>query len=90
MIDFNDPTTWDSPMTDGDAISLGIFAINTLAEPQGSTDEQMDALDFFTEGALERLVEIRDQPAWISQVLAAVNDWSDEEFVLAFGFERGS
>lgn len=60
-IDFTDPTTWDRPLTDEDALSLAIFALNTLAEPEASTEAQIAALDFFTEGALEHLVELRDK-----------------------------
>lgn len=60
-IDFNDPTTWDEPLSDADAINLGVFALNTLAHPEGSTDEQMDALDFFTDGATERLTKLRER-----------------------------
>jgi hypothetical protein len=58
-IDFNDPTTWHEPLSEADAVSLGIFALNTLAHPDGSSAEQLDALDFFTDGAIERLAELR-------------------------------
>ena len=61
MIDFDDPTTWNQDLTQEDAISLGIFALNTLKYPEGSTPAQMEALDFFTEGAVERLVSLREE-----------------------------
>lgn len=41
-------------------LSLGIFALNTMKYPDASTQAQMEALDFFTEGATERLVALRD------------------------------
>jgi hypothetical protein len=28
-------------------------------------------------------------PGWTHRVLSTVNDWSDDEFFAAFGFERG-
>jgi hypothetical protein len=89
MIDFQDPTTWDAPMTDADALSMAIFALNTLAEPSASSDEQMAALDFFTEGALERLVEIRDRAANVSDAAPDVEvivtrSAGDDRAVLVF------
>ena len=68
-IDFEDPTTWGEPLTDADALSMGIFAMNTMKEPQGSTDSQMDALDFFTEGSIERLVALRDRIGGVAKAL---------------------
>jgi len=62
-VDFNDPTTWDRPLTDANALSLGIFALNTLAHPEGSSDSQLDALDFHTAGAVERLADLRERLA---------------------------
>lgn len=60
-LDFDDPTTWDKDLTDEDALSLGIWAINTLLHPDASTDAQFGALDFFGEGAVKVLVELRDR-----------------------------
>ena len=62
-VDFNDPTTWDGELSDADALSLAIWAINTLKEPQGSTDEQFDVFDFFAEGTIERLDAMRETRA---------------------------
>lgn len=59
-IDFNDPTTWDQEMSREDAINIAIFALNTLAHPEGSTDDQFAALDFFTDGSIEVLAQMRD------------------------------
>jgi hypothetical protein len=58
-IDFEDPTTWDQPLTEADAISLGIWAINTLMNPDGSTDAQFSVLDFMGDGAVEKLADLR-------------------------------
>lgn len=60
-IDFNDPTTWDGELSDADALSLAMWAINTLKEPQGSTPDQYDVMDFFTDGALARLDAMREE-----------------------------
>ena len=60
-IDFNDPITWDQPITDGAAISLGIWAINTLKYPDASDDSQFSALDFFADGATEALAQLRER-----------------------------
>lgn len=57
-VDFNDPTTWDEDLSEADALNLGIFALNTLAYPDASSAEQLDALDFFTEGAIAKLAEM--------------------------------
>jgi hypothetical protein len=86
MIDFQDPTTWDAPMTDADALSMAIFALNTLAEPSASSDEQMAALDFFTEGALDRLVQMRDKSQRTASDLEVIITRSagDDRAVLVF------
>lgn len=60
-IDFEDPTTWDQDLSETEALSLGIFALNTLAAPDGSSDAQMTALDFFSDGALEALARLRER-----------------------------
>lgn len=61
MIDFDDPTTWDQPIDNEAAISLGIWAINTLKYPDASSDSQFAALDFFGEGATETLAALRER-----------------------------
>ena len=85
-IDFDDPTTWDQPMTQADAISIGIFALNTLAHPEGSNDAQFAALDFFTEGAIEILAKVRDEETWVVETIyntdpdgrpTTSDDWSN-------------
>jgi len=60
-IDFQDPTTWDEDLSDEDALSVGIFALNTILHPDGSSDADVAALDFFGEGAIEKLVARRDK-----------------------------
>lgn len=60
-VDFSDPTTWDGELSDADALSLAMWAINTMKEPQGSSGDQYDVFDFFAEGALERLDALREE-----------------------------
>jgi hypothetical protein len=86
MIDFDDPTTWDSPLLDADALSLAIFALNTLKYPDGSSDEQMDAVEFFTDGALERLVALRDeaQQTAADLTISVTRSAGDDRAVLVF------
>jgi hypothetical protein len=59
-IDFNDPTTWDEPMIEEDALNIAIFAMNTMQHPDASSPEQLAAMDFFLEGAIEVLCKMRD------------------------------
>lgn len=60
-VDFSDPTTWDGDLTDEQAISLGIFAVNTLLYPDASSNAQFSALEFFGEGAVSKLAALRDR-----------------------------
>jgi hypothetical protein len=60
-IDFQDPTTWDEDITEEDALSVAIFGLNTLLHPDGSSDADVAALDFFGEGAIDKLVARRDR-----------------------------
>lgn len=59
-LDFTDPTTWDQPMTDADALSMAIFIINDWIEPQASTPEQTTCAEFFAEGTKDRLIQIME------------------------------
>lgn len=59
-IDFQDPTSWDEGLTEEDALSVAIFGLNTLLHPDGSSDADVAALDFFAEGAIDKLVTRRD------------------------------
>ena len=60
-VDFGDPTTWDEPLSEADALNLGIWALNTLQHPDASTDEQFVVADHFSERAVEILDRLRDQ-----------------------------
>lgn len=68
-IDFNDPTTWDQDLAPGDALSMGIWALNTLAHPDASTDTQFAAADFFTEGSTALMAQMRDEPQWVVEIV---------------------
>lgn len=60
-VDFGDPTTWDQPLSESDALNLGIWALNTLAHPDASTDQQFDAADHFQEQAVAVLDALRER-----------------------------
>lgn len=59
-IDFTNPATWHEEMTDADALNLAIFAMNTLAFPEGSDQHSLDVLDHFSEDAITRLSDLRE------------------------------
>jgi hypothetical protein len=60
-VDFGDPTTWDQPLSEPDALNMAIFALNTLQHPDASTDAQFDALDIFSAGTIEILSRLRER-----------------------------
>jgi hypothetical protein len=60
-VDFNDKSTWANGLSDSDAINLGIWALNTLAHPDASTDQQFEVADHFQERAVEVLDGLRER-----------------------------
>jgi hypothetical protein len=60
-IDFTDPLTWHEEMSEADALNLAIFAMNTIAHPEGSDDHSVAVLDHFSDDAIERLCALRER-----------------------------
>ena len=57
-----DDETTEAPapqMSYKEALDYAIFAMNTLAEPQGSSDEDMARLDLHSDEIIETLVDMR-------------------------------
>jgi 20S proteasome alpha/beta subunit len=60
-IDFTNPMTWHEEMSDEDALNLAIFAMNTIAHPEGSDDHSVAVLDHFSDAAIARLCDLRER-----------------------------
>jgi hypothetical protein len=52
-----------------EALSLGIFAINTLVEPDASSDRDVEHLLEHAEAAAETLAQLRDSAERLKAVL---------------------
>lgn len=49
----------DKPLTHEEAVSLAIFAVNTVMYPDASSGEDIDVLEFRSEEVIEKLASLR-------------------------------
>jgi hypothetical protein len=62
------------PLGQSEAVSLAIFALNTLQDPSASSQHDLDVLDARCEETLHLLTQLRDQLTLAENTAHAAND----------------